>query len=69
VSDKERGAAATAATAEKWWQQDRPAGGRLPRPREGQPCPKCALGDLAFDSLFRLHCLVCGYTADCGAFT
>ena len=61
------------AKLKKWWQQDRPegtpAGANLAAPKKGDSCPKCLMDDLNYDTLFRLSCPVCGYVAECGAFT
>lgn len=54
---------------ERWWKSAENGGDRDLRPVEGAPCPKCLLGDLSFDTLFRLQCSNCGYIAECGAFT
>lgn len=51
----------------KWWQTERRE--KPPRMHQGQPCPRCLMGDLDYDALFRLRCPVCDYVAECGAFT
>ncbi len=57
----------------KWWQVENGLAEQQPsmKPpaKQGQPCPKCYLADLDYDSLFRLSCPNCGYVAECGAFT
>jgi len=53
----------------RWWKTDPEIAREHPRARRGQSCPQCHMADLSFDSLFRLHCPVCGYVAECGAFT
>jgi hypothetical protein len=56
----------------KWWQTESHEEGTattLDPPRQGESCPKCQMADLDFDTLFRLHCPVCGFVASCGAFT
>jgi len=53
----------------RWWKTDPEVAQQNPRARRGQSCPQCLMADLTFDSLFRLHCPVCGYVAECGAFT
>ncbi|MDX1614637.1 MAG: hypothetical protein R3300_10030 [Candidatus Promineifilaceae bacterium] len=58
-----------AAQKAPWWKTDPETAREHPQPRRGQSCPQCHMADLAFDSLFRLHCPVCGYVAECGAFT
>jgi hypothetical protein len=58
-----------AASKKKWWQTNYLPTGVPPRPRKGQSCPKCLMADLDYDTLFRLSCPVCGFVADCGAFT
>jgi len=54
-------------TDRKWWQTERHE--KPPRMHQGQPCPRCLMGDLDYDALFRLRCPVCDYVAECGAFT
>lgn len=56
-------------STKKWWQTESDAKSVPARPRKGQACPKCLMDDLDYDTLFRLSCPVCGYVADCGAFT
>jgi ribosomal protein S27AE len=54
----------------KWWRHEAAAEQEAaPLPRQGEPCPKCYMAEMSYDSLFRLHCPVCGYVAACGAFT
>jgi hypothetical protein len=53
----------------KWWQIDQLEAPEGPQGKAGEPCPKCWLADLEHDSLFRIHCPICGYIAECGAFT
>ena len=53
----------------KWWKTAAQAGNKTSLPVQGAPCPKCLLGDLEFDTLFRLQCSTCGFIAECGAFT
>jgi hypothetical protein len=53
----------------KWWKTSDRAGDEAARPIVGTSCPKCYLGNLEFDSLFRLQCSNCGFIAECGAFT
>lgn len=54
---------------QRWWKTDPEIVHANPRAQRGEPCPQCLMADLAFDSLFRLRCPVCGYVAACGAFT
>ncbi len=37
--------------------------------REGNPCPVCGRGRLAYDGLLVLRCDRCGYSGDQGCFT
>ena len=63
------GLRAASATEGKWWKRNAAMTANLERPQRGEPCPKCYMDDLGWDSLFRLHCPNCGYVAECGAFT
>ena len=53
----------------RWWKEDRSADFDYFAPKKGEACPKCLMDDLDYDTLFRLSCPVCGYVAECGAFT
>lgn len=53
----------------RWWRKQEADEPPDPTSRRGQACPKCLLGDLDYDTLFRLRCPVCHFVADCGAFT
>ncbi len=53
----------------RWWRQEGQAVSNFVAPKKGESCPKCLMDDLDYDTLFRLSCPVCGYVAECGAFT
>jgi len=59
----------TEAGSTYWWRQGDKAADCQTRYREGDTCPSCREGELAYDSLFVLSCLRCGYVAESGAFT
>jgi hypothetical protein len=54
----------------KWWQVEPACDPALvPTPGEGDPCPACQSGRLAYDSLFVLACPLCGRAVSGGGFT
>ncbi|MGD2049056.1 MAG: hypothetical protein PVH03_06155 [Chloroflexota bacterium] len=59
----------TRTASQKWWKTGSASIQDEPRTGQGQPCPKCYIADLDYDTLFRLRCPNCNYVADCGAFT
>ena len=63
VHNGKQGAAKTAVDKTRWWKIGDAGADNQPHPSQGQPCPKCYLADLDFDTLFRLHCPNCGFIA------
>lgn len=59
----------TDATGTYWWRQDGETTDCQTRHREGDVCPSCGIGELAYDGLFVLSCPRCAYAAESGAFT
>lgn len=53
-----------------WWKRPETRTGNCQSSfREGDACPACRQGKLAYDSLFILICPECGHVAESGAFS